>query len=163
MRSRNILGGLLVAALVLAGCEHDVDGGLTDRLLLEAALDTATVNYVNTPAITDPAGNSPHGTFRVRFNAVAAAALDSTGKLPGGSSFPPNSVVVKDIYLNGALDLFAVMKKAPGDQLAAGGWLWNEVRPDGSVVFSAGRKGDGCIGCHSNDPNRDLVRVFDLY
>ena len=60
-------------------------------------------------------------------------------------------------------DLFAVMKKSPGDQLAAGGWLWNEVRPDGSVVFSAGRKGDACIGCHSNDPNRDLVRVFDLY
>ena len=81
MRSHNIIGGLLVTALVLAGCEHDVDGGLADRLLLEAALDTATVNYVNTPSITDPAGNSPHGTFRVRFNAVADDYTASVSRL----------------------------------------------------------------------------------
>lgn len=152
-----------MACIVLSGCKHEVDGGFADRLLYEAAIDTGSVYYINTPTITQPAGNSPHGTFRVRFNATAAAALDSTGKLPSGGSFPVGSVVVKDVYLNGVLDLYAVMKKMPSDPVAGAGWLWNEVRPDGTVVFSAGRMGDGCIGCHSGGTNRDLVRVFDLY
>ena len=38
--------------------------------------------YVGTPGITAGGGNSPHGFERVRFNAIAQAALDSAGKLP---------------------------------------------------------------------------------
>ena len=121
--------------------------------------------YVGTPGITAGVGNSPHGFERVRFNAIAQAALDSSGKLPVGGSFPTGSVIVKDIYnsATGSINLYAVMKKDPGSSLSGSGYEWAEFNPDGSVVFSTSQKGNGCISCHSGSINRDLVRSFDLH
>lgn len=154
---------LAFVTLLVAACRHEVDGSATDKQLFDEARVDTLVGYVNTPLITAAAGNSPHGSFRVRFNGIAAAALDSTGELPAGNSFPPGSLIVKDVYAGGSVNLFAIMKKAPGDPLAGEGWLWAEITTEGSVIFSAGKKGDGCIGCHSQEPHRDLVRLFDLH
>ena len=121
--------------------------------------------YVGTPGITAGVGNSPHGFERVRFNATAKAALDTTGKLPSGSSFPTGSVIVKEIYTSatGSLNLYAVMKKDPSSSVSGSGYQWAEFTPDGSATFSTGKKGNGCISCHSGSGNRDLVRTFDLH
>ncbi len=121
--------------------------------------------YVGTPGITAGVGNSPHGFERVRFNATAKAALDTTGKLPAGSSFPPGSVIVKEIYSSatGSINLYAVMKKDPSSSVSGSGYQWAEFKTDGTASFSTGKKGDGCISCHSGSTNRDLVRTFDLH
>jgi len=125
---------------------------------------TGYTYYVGTPGIMSGAGNSPHGYERVRFNAIAQAALDSTGKLPSGASFPDGSIIVKDVYssASGNINLYAVMKKATNNSAAGSGYLWAEFETDGKVAFSTSKKGDGCISCHSNYPHRDLTRIFDL-
>ena len=55
------------------------------------------------------------------------------------------------------------MKKDPSNGNAGSGWVWAEFKTDGSAAFSTSKKGDGCISCHSNNPNRDLTRTFDLH
>ena len=106
---------------------------------------------------------SPHGAFKLRFNSIAAAALDSTGELPSGNTFPSGSIIVKDIYSGSTLTTYAVMKKDPSDAFSGNGWIWAEYKPDGIVLFTTANKGNGCISCHNGTPNRDLTRTFDLH
>ena len=167
MRGKNasiILVSIIAIAASFQACKHEVDGAATDKILFNEARATDLIYYLNTPDITAPAGQSPHGDFRVRFNSIAAAALDTiTGELPVGATFPEGSLIVKDVYESGSLSLYAIMKKATHDPLAGASWLWAEVHTDGAVVFSASKKGDGCISCHSSGDHRDLVRVVDLH
>ena len=137
-----------------------------DKVLFdEIKSTTGYTYYVGTPGITAGTGNSPHGFERVRFNSIAQAALDSTGKLPSGASFPDGAIIVKDIYSSavGSINLYAVMKKATTNSAAGSGYLWAEFETDGKAAFSISKKGDGCISCHSGSANRDLVRTFDLH
>jgi hypothetical protein len=108
-------------------------------------------------------GLGPHGSFKLRFNSVAAGALDSSGELPSGGSFPTGSILVKEVHNGSTLTLYAVMKKDPANANAGSGWLWAEMGPSGAVVVSVTAKGSGCVSCHSLSPNRDLSRVFDLH
>ena len=121
--------------------------------------------YTGTPGITAAVGNSPHGFERVRFNTIAQQALGSDGKLPSGNTFPDGAVIVKEIFSSatGPLELYAIMKKNPTSPLAGSGYEWSEFTPDGNVTFSSDKKGNGCISCHSGNPNRDLVLTFDLH
>ncbi|MBL0104741.1 MAG: hypothetical protein IPP51_13860 [Bacteroidetes bacterium] len=52
------------------------------------------------------------------------------------------------------------MYKVAGASNGAGGWVWNEMLPDGSVEYSTANKGSECIDCHRGATNMDLVRVF---
>jgi Cytochrome P460 len=108
-------------------------------------------------------GLGPHGSFKLRFNNTAAAALDSSGELAIGGTFPTGSVIVKEIHSGTTVTLYAVMKKDPSNANAGGGWLWAEYGPSGSVAVSVTAKGTSCVSCHSLTPNRDLSRVFDLH
>ena len=121
--------------------------------------------YIGTPGITAAVGNSPHGFERVKFNAIAQQALGSDGKLPAGSTFPDGAVIVKEIFTDayGTIELYAVMKKDPSSPVAGNGYEWAEFTPDGNAAFSTEKKGNGCISCHSGNPNRDLVLTFDLH
>ncbi len=163
---------LLIITIILCfvclaqSCKKDDDSSPeNDKALFALVGQSGYTYYVSTPGITAGAGNSPHGFERVRFNAIAQAALDSTGKLPVGSSFPTGSVIVKEIYSSptGTLNLYAVMKKEPTSSVSGSGYQWAEFKPDGNVTFSTGKKGDGCISCHSGSGNRDLVLTFDLH
>lgn len=120
--------------------------------------------YAGTQQIVEGAG-SAHGFIKVRFNSIAAAALDSSGKLPAGGVFPAGAVIVKEIYgsISGGLNYYAIMKKSGSDKNAGAGWLWGEYKQGGDVVFSVAKKGNGCISCHSSGDQRDLTRVFDLH
>lgn len=54
--------------------------------------------YVGTPGIAAGVGDSPHGFEMVLFNTTSQATLETTEKLPAGSSFPTGSVIAKEIY-----------------------------------------------------------------
>ena len=103
--------------------------------------------------------------MRVRFNQTAAAALGGDGRLPSGSSFPNGSLVVKELYdtQNGSIALYAIMMKDSTDGNAGANWLWAEIKPDSKVAVSVTDKGSGCTGCHGSTPNRDYLRIFDLF
>ena len=147
-------------------CKKDDEATSTDKNLFnEISSSSGYTYYVGTPGITPGTGNSPHGFERVRFNSIAQAALDSTGKLPSGASFAAGSIIVKEIYSSatGSISLYAIMKKEPGNSISGSGYLWAEIKPDETITFSTSKKGDGCISCHSGSANRDLVRSFDLH
>jgi len=108
-------------------------------------------------------GHSPY--FRLRYNEIAWKAMTDDGKLPIGKAFPEGAMIVKDLYndSSGGLPvLTAVMKKEQLNPLASGGWLWAEYLPGGADYVPLVSKGAACISCHSEDPNRDLTRIFDI-
>jgi hypothetical protein len=151
-------------------CEyHDLDppkgvlnSNETDTTLF-IEMNEAGYKYYRSGAILNAASESPHGSFKLRFNNIAWSALDNSGKLPVGQTFPEGSIIVKEVYTNNKLFIYAVMKKEPSDPNAVLGWIWAEYRPDGSPAFSLSGKGVPCTGCHSESLNRDYVRVFDLH
>jgi hypothetical protein len=152
--------------LIAQSCKKDKDSNPDeDKALYTLIGQQDYTYYVGTPGITAGVGNSPHGFERVKFNTVAQSALDSTGKLPVGATFPDGSIIVKEIYGSaaGSLNLIAIMKKDPSSPVSGSGYVWAEFKPDGSTAFSSVKKGNGCISCHSGNPNRDLVLSFDLH
>lgn len=159
---RTVILTMLSISLFAVSCKKDDEDEMADKELYNE-VSSASYTFYQGGAILSAASASPHGSFKLKFNATAAAALDSTGELPAGNSFPNGSLLVKEVYNGTSLSLYAVMKKSPGDNNAGSGWVWAEYEPGGSVVFSAGKRGDGCISCHSGTPNRDLVRTFDLH
>lgn len=153
---------LAVSIIGFSSCSKKDDD--SDNVLYSEINSATYTYYVGTPTPLPSSGNSPHGFVRVKYNSTAFAALDTSGKLPAGASFPEGSLIVKDVYssANGDLTTYAVMKKSPSSKNAGSGYLWAEYKADGSNIFSTGKKGDGCIGCHSGSGNRDLNRIFEL-
>ena len=101
--------------------------------------------------------------IRVRLNATAAGALQN-GRLPAGTSFPDGSVIFKEVLSSSrTASVYAVMYKERANVLAGGGWLWAELRPDGSAEYSITNRGSACTGCHSlaDGSRNDLVRIFE--
>jgi hypothetical protein len=101
-----------------------------------------------------------HGYFRVRFNAIAQAALTDSGRLPVGGTFPN----VKELHgdsLGTGLFGYAIIEKLPMDTDQNAGWVWGEynLAVSGTMLHT---KGASCIGCHSMN-SRDDVRVFDIF
>ncbi len=156
---------LFCLVLISQSCKKDTTSPENDSALFALISQSGYIYYSGTPGITSGVGNSPHGFERVRFNAIAQSALDSSGKLPIGNSFPTGSVIVKEVYTSatGSINQYAVMKKDPASSVAGNSYEWAEFKTDGSATFSTGKKGNGCISCHSSSTNRDLVRTFDLH
>jgi hypothetical protein len=148
--------------LLYQACRNDkVETNLVNELYEES---TATgLSYFKNASLLAGVSPSPHGSFKLKFNAIAQAALDSTGELPVGKTFPEGSLIVKDIYSGSTLSLIAIMKKDASSDYAGNGWVWVEFKPDGETEYSIEKKGEACTGCHSGTPNRDLTRTFDLH
>ena len=158
----------LASLLLLSACTKDKITSDEDSLLYQDVVATAVFSwYKNDPTIVASSSGSGHaGYFRVRFNNIAVAAFDSSGKLPLGSVFPEGSIVVKELFNSASsadLREYAVMKKAPGSSNSEGGWLWAEYEPGGGVKYSTTNKGSSCVGCHSAQGHRDLVRLFEIF
>lgn len=134
-----------------------------DKMLFNELSDLSSFTYFQGGNTLTPASASPHGAFKLRFNAIAASALDGTGKLPPAATFPAGSVLVKEVYMSGNLTIYAVIKKDPTDGNSSGGWLWAEIKPDGSPFISSKLQGVSCTGCHGQSPNRDLTRTFEFH
>ncbi|MDH4090762.1 MAG: hypothetical protein OEV74_08915 [Cyclobacteriaceae bacterium] len=169
MIKKRIIGlviGFSVLTAVNSCVYHDYSEittvGNTDQSLFAEVNEAGYVYYQNGDLLS-PAGPSPHGSFKLRFNTIAQSSLDNTGELPANGAFAAGAVIVKEIYENNVLALYAVIKKSPGDASAADGHLWAEYALDGSTIVSITEKGTKCIDCHSGTPNRDLIRTFDLH
>jgi len=101
---------LVMVIMIFGACEkHNPDTDADDALYSEAKAGGFV--YCQSGNILPGVIPSPHGEFRLRFNSVAFAALDSTGELPVGISFPIGSVIVKEILNGGSIGLYAVMEK----------------------------------------------------
>ena len=162
-----ILAAGLSIFIVMKSCVYHDFGDFTTSDNSDASLfdeiNEAGYQFYQNGSLLAAAPESPHGSFKLRFNSAAASSLDNTGELPENGKFKEGSIVVKEIYQNNSLSLYAVLKKAPSDAAAGNGWLWSEYALDGSVLYSIESEGAGCIDCHSDTPNRDLVRTFDLH
>lgn len=131
--------------------------------LYEEAIASELVLYQNKDSILSPAGGSPHGPFKLKFNTTATSQFGSDGRLPIGATLKDGSLIVKEIYAGGKLSLYAIMKKNSDSKFSTNGWLWAEYEPDGKVKYSVGEKGKSCISCHSSTSNRDLTKSFSLH
>lgn len=157
-----IITFILTSIIIIQSCKKDkTDTDQENSLYSE--ITTSGYTYYKSGNLLSGVSPSPHGSFKLRFNTTALAALDSTGELPIGSSFPTGSIIVKDIFNGSNISLYAVMKKDPSNKNAGSGWIWAEFNPDGSVFFNTNKKGSSCTGCHSGSPSRDLTRTFDLH
>lgn len=149
----------LVFITVLLSCtrENLSHLSLNDEKLYHLATDSSNVYYYQNGQILSPAGNSPHGTFRLWFNTTAYNVLDASLELPAGAVFPDSSLIVKQLLQSGVPAYYSVMYKRDG------GWSWGEYYADGEVFYSVGKAGGACVSCHSQTPNRDMIRTFDLH
>ncbi|MBL0096533.1 MAG: hypothetical protein IPP46_08595 [Bacteroidetes bacterium] len=104
---------VLLCTFIFTSCKKDEEEERKANKDLYCDINSGGATYyVGTQVITEGLGGA-HGFIKVRYNNIAASALDSTGKLPVGGTFPNGSVVVKEIYssLSGGLNLYAIMKK----------------------------------------------------
>lgn len=157
------IGIILIQSCVYHEFSGPGPGDYTDSTLYNEMKSPDGYQYYNNGNTLTAASQSPHGSFKLRFNEIAWEALDESGELPSGQTFPPGSVLVKEVYQGNDLYVYAVLKKAPSDGKSSNGWLWAEYFPDGSIAYSIDKNGLSCTGCHSESPNRDLVRTFDLH
>jgi hypothetical protein len=167
---RKLLAGAMIVAIYIAihSCvyhdlEHEFPGQATDSTLRAESNDAALIYYKQGETF-QPAPESPHGVFRIKYNAIAGSVLDADGEVIAGEVFPEGSLLVKEVFnADGVVVVDAVMKKSRNDPNAGESWLWAEYRRDGVIDFSITNKGNGCVSCHRQTPNNNLVRVFALH
>ncbi|MCE3226645.1 MAG: Cytochrome [Bacteroidetes bacterium] len=154
-------GIIIFISVVLASCTKQVgknpELAYSDLALLDTAKASYHTYYKNDPAIVlNAAGNSPHGSFKLRANSIAFKAMNDNGKLPVNGTFPDGSFLVKDVLLNGELELYAYMYKRSGS------WLWGEVKKDGNFLYTQ-KNAAICTSCHNQPGHRDLVVTFNYH
>ncbi len=149
---------LAFLATVIISCKKKK----TNDALLEESKSVDLSFYKSKDTIYSPAGGSPHGNFKLKFNSQAVSKLDPSGKLPAGGSFDDGALIVKEIYSGTELTLYAVMKKDRKSKFSSKGWLWAEYEPSGKVVYNVSSQGKACTSCHSSS-DKDLTRSFDLH
>ena len=161
MKPCNAYFFLLVAfvSLMALGCKRKK---VNERLYNEIITSDLTF-YKSKDTIYSAKGGSPHGSFKLKFNAIASSVLGSDGKLPQGVSFPEGSLIVKEAYNGNELVLYAIMKRELDSKFSKDDWVWAEYEPNGEVVYNVSLKGKACIDCHKSGLSRDLVRAFDLH
>lgn len=141
----------------------ETDSALFEKIILSKGFQY----YGGKDSVYPSARESAHKAyFRVRFNQIAQAALSDNGKLPVGGSFPPGSIIVKELHGNQqgtSLQGYAIMEKLPDDINAAKAWVWAEYTSTAKPVgISIAEKGAACVSCHTSN-SRDYVRLFNLF
>ncbi|MFN0200216.1 MAG: cytochrome P460 family protein [Bacteroidia bacterium] len=156
---------LLGASMLYSGCRRSVDDDPTsaDGALYAALKNQTFTYYKGEDKILQPKGSSPHGPFKLLFNAKAASVLDSLGKLPVGATFPDSSIVLKEVFDGNDKKQLVPMMRMRNDANSAEGWLWGQYTPEGKLVYSVSKKGAKCVSCHQATGNRDLTLSFGLH
>jgi hypothetical protein len=157
---------LLLAILSIHSCtkEKNVSDAeeSTDKRLYDMSKSTTGFTWFkNTDVLLNKSTGSAHpqGFLRTRYNSIAATKLDAAGRIMNGVSFPEGSLIVKELFQNAStLDQYAILyKKSNSPDADANGWVWGYIKADGVIVQSASQKGNGCIGCHSQNGNIDYM------
>ena len=161
----------LFLALVLAwsavACKHEAGTAPLDAELYQMALNSSgSVWYKNSPDLLPRSTGSGHSEafLRTRFNGVAATALDSLYRVVADTTFPPGSLIVKELWSDAnTLGSYAVLLKRPESEAAdAGGWVWGYLRANGEVRAPALDRGAACRTCHTQDGEIDAT-LMNLY
>lgn len=139
----------LVAFLGLPGCGDDQDPSgakeLLDRIRAEDYRSWKRAPGYETRKPT----NAPHGDeVDIYINTTMDEAITN-----GATTYPVNSLIVKDGFSGGELDIIAVMEKRDS------GWYWAEYSGDstGEALYSGVPA--TCTGCHES--GKDYVRFFN--
>jgi hypothetical protein len=136
----------------------------TTEAIFDESTNGALYFYKGKDTIYSPAGTSPHGNFKLKFNQTAFDALGADGKLPAGQTFPEGSLIVKEVYSSsGEKMLYAIMKKDRKSKFANHKWIWAEYELNGDVKVNIAREGKDCVDCHTSGVTRDLTLSFDLH
>lgn len=128
-----------------------------DKALLDSCKNNSAFYFYKGKDSIYSGAHGPHGTFKLKFNSVAKLLLTDNGKIPVGSVFPENSMIVKEAVVGGSVHYYALMYKFHGS------WLWAEIKPDGTVMHSVESDPKVCISCHTQTGHRDLVDSFIFY
>jgi hypothetical protein len=166
---RNLSITLILISVNFFSCVSDkVEGPVvSDATLFDLAQSVTSFTYFKNSLDTlrtDPA--AAHSNYvRIRFNPKAREAMNSDVSGLTSPVFPDESMIVKEVYAveGGPLIEFAIMYKLHNASNSASGWVWAEIFPDGTPVYSSSQKGDICTGCHSSGDHSDLVRTFALH
>jgi hypothetical protein len=140
----------LAGVLLLAACGSDKntdEGGA--RALFTKVQTQKYRTWQRAPGyeVRRKAGSPHSDEVDIYVNPTIADVLAK--KLPGGT-WPVGSLIVKDGFKGGALDLVAIMEKR------ADGWYWAEYGNDGTPQFSG--RPSVCTDCHES--GADSVRAF---
>jgi hypothetical protein len=170
MKSKTMMLGIAVACWIstslLYGCKDDELKPATgiDATLYNMAKGTTGFTWYKKSARFLNKGSKsghPESYLRTRYNATAAAHLDSNGKVIAGTTFANGSLIVKELVndtVNKIVSRYAILYKNPSDGNAdANGWVWGYVTGSGDTKVSATEKGSGCIGCHSINGHINLT------
>ena len=148
MNARSLL--LPVALTLLAGCgDNQDDAGA--RKLLAKVREEKYRTWERAPGWSERrASDGPHSDeVDIYVNDAIHEVLLVGEPL---SKWPEGSIIVKDGFSDGELELIAIMEKR-GD-----GWYWAEYDDDGDPDYSG--HPDVCIDCHRD--GSDYVRAFRL-
>lgn len=163
LKTALVLSVCFFGIVAIDACKKDVVTADTDTELYNMAKETNGFTFFKKTATllakSSGTGHSAQPLLRTRYNAIAAAKLDTNGRIMAGTTFPEGSLIVKELYNNATtLARYAVLYKKPSSADAdAKGWVWGYINADGSVVNAAAQKGSGCTGCHSQTDNIDYM------
>ena len=172
MKTKTTLLFLLIIFITgistVTSCKKEEQAEGIDRQLYDMAkVSTGFTWYKNTDVQLPKSSGSGHTPplLRTRYNAVAAASLDSTGKVAAGASFAEGSLVVKELYADATtLERYAILyKQAANENADANGWVWGYINADGTVSTSAVDKGAICTGCHSQAGSIDYMLMNKFF
>jgi len=138
------------ALLLVIGCgDNQDDAGA--RRLLKRVRDDHYRSWDRAPGFESRRkSNAPHSEeVDIYVNDVIADALAVGEPL---EAWPEGSIVVKDGFDGGDLDIIAIMEKRND------GWYWAEYDDDGDPDYSG--HPDVCIDCHRS--GSDYMRGFGL-
>lgn len=156
--------GLTLVSSIFYSCTKDVgvnplldkNLGYSDKDLYDTCKNESAFSYYkgnSNDIASDPQYGSPHGNFKLKFNKVATAALDASGKLPTGGTFPNGAMVLKQTTSG---KFFFAYKRS-------GSWLWGaNFQQSGVVEQSVQSEPSYCLSCH-NFGGRDKIFSFDFY
>jgi hypothetical protein len=149
MRGRFLRDALLLCCALVQACGDDEDPrGARD--LLQRVRDDDYRSWQRAPGYeTRQPSFAPHSDrVDIYVNDVIADALAAGEPL---DEWPAGSIIVKDGFSDGELEIIALMEKQPGR------WFWAEFI-DGDSKYSG--TPEICLDCHRSGD--DYVRAFEL-
>lgn len=152
----------LLTISTLISCKKDSAPSNTDADIYEKSKSSTGFTYFkNSDELLGKSSGTGHSQpfLRTRYNSVAAAKLDSSGKIIEGAIFPEGSLIVKELFENATtLDRYAILyKNSSSPDADAKGWVWGYIEANGTVVEPASKKGGSCISCHTQSGNIDYM------
>lgn len=143
-------------------CKKEKDAEGIDKEMYDMSTITAGFTwYKNSNSNLSKSSGSGHPQpfLKTRYNSIAATKLDANGKIIPGSQFPEGSLIVKELLNNASeIERYAILYKKSGSAEAdANGWVWGYINKNGTVAELASKKGEACIGCHTQSDNIDYM------